>query len=215
MMAHLTLSALARSIAWVCLAAPLAYYAGGAALHWRSVQEASALAAQLESANAKQSLLVDQPFTYRSANFETLKSSGNVSSFAAAFADAGRGRGGPEYVQYYHAKDAECALANRGYFFEKRFEPFAFRPDLFFYVHPKSTRQCLLQRTVAEKPDPTYEVRSWLDRDLPDTLLLRPYVIAWKASNLRTGATATVRVGRDQNAALGADDTRRLRIGLG
>lgn len=191
MMAHLTIGALTRRIAAAWLAAPLAYYIGGYAMHWKSVEEARALAARIESANAEQSLAVDQPFTYRSTNFETLDLL-EMYRVASAYSNAGRGQ---EYTEYYYAKDEECALANRGYFHAKRFEPSAFRPDLFYYVADAGkTRQCLLQKSVLE-PNPAYEIKSWLDRDLHATLLLRPYVIAWQARDLRNDASVIVRVG--------------------
>jgi hypothetical protein len=194
MMAHLTLMAMARSIAPVWLGLPLAYYLGGAALHWQSVQAAQALAAQIENANAKQSLPVQQPFSYRSDRFETLALL-EMYRVASAFSNGGKANGQQEYVKYYYAKDTQCELASRGYSYEKRSEPFRFRPDLFYYVHGNKTRQCLLQQSVTEKPDLTYEINSWLDRDLPATFLLRAYVIAWQARDLRTDTSVTVRVG--------------------
>ena len=195
MMAHLTIGALSRRLEFAWLALPIAYYAGGGAMHLKSVQEAQALAAQIETANAEQSLPVAQPFSYFSENFETLNLL-EMYRAASAFTKGNGANGKQEYIEYYYAKNEECDTASRGYYSNERFtNPFAFRPHLFYYVNdPSKTRQCLLQKSVYEA-SPIYEIKSWLDRDLRTTVLLRPYVIAWQARDTRTNANITVRVG--------------------
>jgi hypothetical protein len=177
MMAHLAVSALARSIAIAWILAPLTYYAGGLALHFESLRETEALAAQIEMTNESQRKAVELPFVYQAAGVESLPLLELYRS-AAAFAVAGQQGGKREYLKYYYAKGDECSAAPESRDLGKRFEPSVYRRQLFSNPSDDGTRRCLLERTVLENPA-TYEIRQWIDNTAPNTLLLQARLNIW------------------------------------
>ena len=128
------------SMAWLAL--PIGFYAGGIALHLVSVRAAEAEAHAIDVRNAAVRLTVDQPFRYLRE--------GNADSFALiehyrvdrAFLRQGKGT----ITATYYARGADCDNALQGFYYQRRFEPWALRKDIFYNYHGQKTRQCVLSQ---------------------------------------------------------------------
>lgn len=126
------------SIAWLTL--PIGFYAGGLALHLVSVRAAEAEADAINAHNAAVRLAVEQPFRYLRE--------GNADSFPLiehyrvdrSFLRQPKGT----ITTTYYANGADCDSALQGYYSQRRFEPWAFRKDIFYNYHGDKTRQCIL-----------------------------------------------------------------------
>jgi hypothetical protein len=195
LMLHLGVAALLGSIGREWLALPFAYYAGGFALYLESGREASSLAAAINKANAAQVVSVQSPFTYLAHGVPALELLKRFRIDGAFIRGSIRGK--TEYSSYYYAHGDECEAASKGFYFERRFSsPFRFDPDLFpSYSGADKTRQCILLKSV-ETADPDFEIKDELDRSIPANVLLRQFIVSWKALDIRSNqVVASVQVG--------------------
>jgi hypothetical protein len=144
MMISLGAQALRRRIGAAWLALPLLYYGGGFGLHLASVERAEAQAAAIEAANAKISIQVPRPFVYAA---EDRMAVGDTQLVERYHADRAFLVGKDHVTTRYFAKGRACDTANTGWWYEKRFEPFLHRRDLFpAYKGADKTRQCLISQ---------------------------------------------------------------------
>jgi hypothetical protein len=128
------------SRAWLAL--PVGFYAGGFALHLVSVYAAKAEAAAINARNASVQLTVDRPFRYLR--------DGNTDSFSLiehyrvdrSFLRQADGK----ITTTFYARGADCDNALKGYYAQRRNEPWAFRHDIFYYYKGDKSRQCILSQ---------------------------------------------------------------------
>jgi hypothetical protein len=141
-MLHLAWLAIRGPISKAWLALPIGFYAGGIALHLASVRAAEAKADAINARNAAVRLTVDQPFRYlREGNadsFELIEHYRVDRSFL-------RQAKGIITTQYY-ARGADCDNGLKGFYYQRRFEPWLFRNDIFYDYHGQKTRQCILSQ---------------------------------------------------------------------
>jgi hypothetical protein len=141
-MANFTWLAIRRTISWIWLLLPICFYVGGYGLHVASVHTAEAEAAAINAHNASVRLTVDQPFRYlrdgQADSFSLIEHYRVDRSFIRQ-ADG-------KITTTYYAHGADCDNALQGYSYERRFEPWTFRKDIFYYYHGDKTRQCILSQ---------------------------------------------------------------------
>jgi hypothetical protein len=141
-MAHFAWLAIRGAISKAWLALPLGFYAGGLALHVASIRAAETEAAAIDARNAAIHLTVDQPFRYLRE--------GNADSFPLiehyrvdrSFLRQGKGT----ITTTFYAHGADCEKAAQSYYYQRRFEPWAFRKDIFYNYQGAKTRQCILSQ---------------------------------------------------------------------
>jgi hypothetical protein len=142
-MLHLAWLAVRGSISKAWLVLPLGFYAGGFALHLASLKAAEAEAAAINARNTSLHLTVEQPFSYLRE--------GPADSFSLiehyrvdrSFLRQGKG---PTITTTYYAHGADCDNAAKGFYYQRRFEPWALRKDIFYFYQGNKTRQCILSQ---------------------------------------------------------------------
>jgi len=147
-MLHLGVAAISGFISRFWIAIPILFYAGGYALHLYSVELANDLRASIEQANAAAKVTIEQPFAFLSEGgggaFELLEHYRVDRIFIRNGPDA---TGKYQITTQYFAKGEPCDRANTGWWYEKRFEPYLMRKDLFpTYGPSEKTRQCIISQ---------------------------------------------------------------------
>jgi hypothetical protein len=141
-MAHFAWLAVRRTISKAWLVLPLGFYGSGFALHLVSLKAAQAEAAAINARNASLHLSVEQPFSYLregpADSFPLIEHYRVDRSFMR--------QGKQAITTTYYAHGADCDNAAKGYYYQRRFEPWAFRKDIFYFYHGSKTKQCILSQ---------------------------------------------------------------------
>ena len=199
MMIFLVFAAVGGSIGRAWLLLPLAYYAGGFALHLESVKRAKEAAAAIEKANASQSFLAKKPFTYLTLGgtetLELLKRFKIDAAYSKQYVHSKERE--IEYAAYFYAKGDNCDKGSFGYYFDKRFsQPSQWDRDLFPSYEGKDKTRQSIQLQSFETADPRYSVQIEFERDKAATRLYRQFIYKWMARDITADQiVASVEVG--------------------
>jgi len=186
-MIHLTIVSLGGWISRAWLILPAAFYLGGLALYYCATVDVRAQTEAIERDNAGQTIKAEQPFTY------TFSGYGNVDTKLLELYWTDRmvlplgpnSRDGAAITFYYGHGD-ECDAANKGWYYDKRFEPFLRVRDLFpEYKGRDKTRQCLISQN-----GPVEDTRYRIKEEATNStgLLVDRYGTKWTVYNSKTDA---------------------------
>jgi len=147
-MFHLTAASLRNLIPRKWIAVPIAYYGGGFALYLLALLLVNTQTAAIERANAAARIRAEQPLTFLINGGHVQDGTALLQGYRAdRFFVRNRGRDGEYFTTEYFAQGETCERANKGYFYEKRFEPWLRVADLFpSYKGRDKARQCIIEQ---------------------------------------------------------------------
>ena len=146
-MIHLAIASLDNLIPRNWIAVPIAYYGGGFALYLLALVLVHAQAAAIERANGAARIEAEQPLTFLMEGSVQDGTALLQGYRADRFFVRNRDRDGEYFTTEYFAQGETCERANKGYFYEKRLEPWLRVADLFpAYKGSDKARQCIIQQ---------------------------------------------------------------------
>jgi hypothetical protein len=176
-MVHLTVASLNNLIPRKWIAVPIAYYGGGFALYLLALLLVNVQTAVIERANAAARIRAEQPLTFLMDGTVQDGTALLQGYRADRFFVRNRGREGEYFTTEYFAQGETCERANKGYFYEKRFEPWLRVADLFpSYKGPDKSRQCIIQQ---DRLPAQWRYRIKADGTRSNNVAVRSYGTKW------------------------------------
>jgi hypothetical protein len=183
-MIHLTVAALAGSIARSWLLVPIGFYGGGLAVHYWAVAAVAAQTQAIERANAAVTITASPPLSFFT-NAGILIDLLELYRIDRMVQLRGKNADSPATI-YYYARGEEYERANPNYDYQKRDQPFLLRRDLFpDYKGADKTRQCILQK---DGPPGEVPYRLEFEPQSAETYLIKRFGTKWTVYDVKTGA---------------------------
>jgi hypothetical protein len=145
-MAHLAIASLFGVISRAWIATPIVFYGAGFALHLLSVRLVNNEVAAIEAANAASAIKAEPPLSFLAdISIDSLELLRHYRIDRILIREGSRAND-PVTARSY-ARGEECSRANKGYFYEKRHEPWLLMSDLFpSYKGEGKSRQCIVSQ---------------------------------------------------------------------
>lgn len=190
-MIHLAIAAASGLVSRTWLLLPAVFYIGGVALHYSAVGEVAAEIRSIEAANAAAATKAEPPLSFliKGGPFIELLESYRIDRMVLPLGN----RSDSPATIYYYARGDECDSANKGWYYDKRAEPFLMRRDLFpAYKGADKTRQCILSKEARLPSDVHYRLET--QGISYDTELVKRFGTQWTVTDAKTNApVVTVR----------------------